>query len=35
MDYCQDQLSEFRKQRVELNKESKALYVLYTKRIMN
>jgi hypothetical protein len=29
MDYCQDQLSEFRKQKIELNKESKALYVLF------
>lgn len=26
MEYCQEQLSEFRKQKVELNKESKALY---------
>lgn len=25
MDYCQEQLSEFRKQKVELNKESKSL----------
>ncbi|KAI8370192.1 hypothetical protein BD560DRAFT_119456 [Blakeslea trispora] len=27
MDYCQDQLSEFRKQKVELNKESKILAI--------
>lgn len=25
MDYCQDQLTDFRKHKVELNKESKAL----------
>ncbi|RCH97679.1 hypothetical protein CU098_002438, partial [Rhizopus stolonifer] len=30
MDYCQEQLSEFRKQKVELNKESKALAIKRT-----